>query len=268
MKLIGYAFSTGRIDFTREDNPWAFGRIDSGMKDSQKDRIRVDPAQAPIELRSAAVNEEVPDWMEEMEEILRSSDSMYLQYKSGVLRFRRANHDAGKHRTFITLGNQDEVDLFASENWKNIRYLYAMRRVGAFCFDVSTLFSHKSNMEEKTKRIEIAARLDTLHPSGDPQFTFDATGSQASVEIIEWRGTVKEGEVGRYTPEGAHMEISCRNVTRPFTFLHEDRIEFKNHSFTFSGDKMQNQLKRLVKKRLKEIEDELARQQDIEASET
>ena len=58
MKLIGYAFSTGRIDFTREDNPWAFGRIDSGMKDSQKDRIRVDPAQAPIELRSAAVNED------------------------------------------------------------------------------------------------------------------------------------------------------------------------------------------------------------------
>ena len=267
MKLIGYAFSTGRIDFTREDNPWAFGRIDSGMKDSQKDRIRVDPAQAPIELRSAAVNDEEPEWMAEMEEVLRSSDSIYLQYKSGVLRFRRANHDAGKNRTFITLGNQDEVELFASENWQNIRYLYAMRRIGAFCFDVATLFSHKTSAIEKTRKIEINARLDTIHTSGEPQFTFDATGSQASVDIIEWRGTVREGEVGRYHREGAHLEINCRGVTRPFTFLHEDRIEFHNHSFTFSGEKMQNQLKRLVKKRLKEIEDELARN-DAEASET
>ncbi|MFK7767001.1 MAG: hypothetical protein AB8B55_07245 [Mariniblastus sp.] len=238
------------------------------MKDSQKDRIRVDPAQAPIELRSAPVNETEPEWMGEMEELLRSSDSIYLQYKSGVLRFRRANHDAGKHRTFITLGNQDEVDLFASENWQNIRYLYAMRRIGAFCFDVVTLFSHKSNNTEKTRRIELGARLDTVHPSGEPQFTFDATGSGASVDIIEWRGTVREGEVGRYTPEAAHMEISCRSVTRPFTFLHEDRVEFHNHSFTFSGEKMQNQLKRLVKKRLRQIEDELAEQSALDAEDS
>ena len=131
MKLIGYAFSTGRIDFTREDNPWAFARIDAGMKQSQKDRIRLDPSQAPIELRSAPINgDDVPEWMESMEEVLRASDSIYLQYKqSGVLRFRRANHDAGRHRTFITLGNQDEVDLYANENWQNIRYLYAQRRV-------------------------------------------------------------------------------------------------------------------------------------------
>lgn len=259
MKLIGYAFSSGRIDFTREDNPWAFARIDSGMKQSQKDRIRVDPAQAPIELHSAPINgAEIPYWMEHMEEVLRSSDSIYLQYKSGVLRFRRANHDAGENRTFVTLGNQDEVDLFASENWQMIRYFYATRRPGAFCFDVKKMFTHKTNFHEKTKRIELATRLDTMHDSGEPQFTFDATGSAASVDIIEWRSSVKEGEVGRYAPDDAHLEVEVRNVHRPFTFLHENRIEFHNHSYTFSGDEMVNHFKRVIKKRLKKIEKELA----------
>ena len=260
MKLIGYAFSSGRIDFTREDNPWAFARIDAGMKQSQKDRIRVDPSQAPVELRSAESNEEPPQWLEHMEEVLRSAESMYLQYKdsSGVLRFRRANHDAGKHRTFITLGNQDEFDLYASENWSNIKYLYAVRRFGAFCFDVNTMFSHKSKSPSGTRRIELAARLDTFHPSGDPQFTFDSTGSTASVDIIEWRGTVKEGEVGRYAPDDSHLDILVSKVNRPFTFLHEDRVEFSNHSYTFSGEKMMNQFKRLIRKRLKVIDAELA----------
>lgn len=262
MKLIGYAYSTGRIDFTREDNPWAFARIDAGMKQSQKDRIRVDPAQAPVELRSAEANEEPPEWMEHLEEVLRSADSMYLQYKdaSGVLRFRRANHEAGKNRTFITLGNQDEFDLFASENWTNIRYFYATRRTSV-CFDVSTMFSHKSTMTEKTRRIEIPARLDLLHESGVPQFSFNASGSEAHVDIIEWRRTVNEGEAGRCAPEGSHMDITVRSVNRPFTFLYEDRKEFDNHSYTFAGDKMRKQLERLIKKRLRLIEQELAEQE-------
>jgi len=275
MKLIGYAFLSGRIDFTREDNPWAFARIDAGMKQSQKDRIRLDPSQAPIELRSASVNEgEEPAWMASMEEILRASDAIYLQYKeSGLLRFRQAIHDAGKNRSFITLGNQEEAEHYAEEHWQRIRYLYAERRPGAFCFDVNTMFTHKNNFTEKTNRIEIAARLDTTHDSGEPQFTFDATGSAASVDIIEWRGTVKEGEVGRFAPEDSHLEISIRNVTRPFTFLHEDRLEFHNHSYTFSGDKMHDHFRRVVKKRLKQIEKELAekeqeKEQDLDTETT
>ena len=268
MKLIGYAFESGRIDFTREDNPWAFARIDSGMKQSQKDRIRMDPSQAPIELRSAPINNgEAPEWMAHMEEVLRSSDSIFLQFKSGVLRFRRANHDAGSNRTFITLGNQDEVDLFASEHWQNIKYLYATRRVGAFCFDVSTMFTHKTDFTEKTDRLELQVRLDTLHDSGHPQFTFDATGSGASVDIIDWRGSVKEGEIGRFAPEGVHLEFEVRNVHRPFTFLHEDRIEFRNHSYTFSGDKMISHFERMIRARLKHIEHEIEKH-DQDATES
>ena len=164
MKLIGYAYETGRIDFKREDNPWAFERIDAGMKQSQKDRIRVDPSQAPLEILSAPTNKTEPAWISEIEELLLSADSIYLQYKAGVevLRFRRANHDAGKNRTFVTLGNQDEFNLFASEHWQRIRYLYAERRFAAFCFDINTMFSHKSNFTEPTKRLELVTRLDSV----------------------------------------------------------------------------------------------------------
>lgn len=256
MKLIGYAYSTGRIDFRREDNPWAFGRIDAGMKQSQKDRIRLDPAQAPLEIRSAPTNKVEPEWISEIGDTLMSADSIYLQYKAGaeVLRFRRANHEAGKNRTFITLGNQDEFNLYASENWKRIRYLYAERRLGAFCFDVATMFSHKTNFTDETQRIELLARLDLTHESGQPQFTFDSSGSQASVDIIEWRRSVTEGEIGRYAPENCHLEVLVHGVTRPFTFLHEDRLEFRNHSYTFSGERMLNQFKRVIRKRLKQLE--------------
>ncbi|MEM7784147.1 MAG: hypothetical protein AAF623_12400 [Planctomycetota bacterium] len=260
MKLIGYAFLTGRIDFMREENPWAFTRIDQGMKQSQADRIRVDPSQALIELRSADVNgKEVPEWMDAMERTLRSAESIYLQYKSGVLRFRRANHPAGNHKTFVTLGNQEEVNLFAEENWKRIRYFYAKRRL-AFTFDVNTMITHKSSVTD-TKKIELPAKLDMTHPSGRPQLAFDATGSNASVDIIEWRSSVREGEQKRYQPEGKHIEMTCRNVTRPFTFLHENRVEFKNHSYTFSGEKMEKLFERTIKKRLAQIETEFAEEQ-------
>jgi len=251
MKLIGHAFSKGRIDFTREDNPWAFQRIDSGMKQSQADRIRVDPTQAVVELRSAAVNSGgAPPWMQEMEGILRSCDSMYLQYKSGVLRFRRATHLIGTDKQFVTLGNQDEFDLYAQEHWKKVRYLYAMRRPGAYCFDVNTMITHRTTHAEKTRRIEMPARVDLTSSSGYPTISFDSTGYTASVEIVEWRGTVREGEIGKYAPEDSHIEFSVTQVHRPFTFLHEDRKEFHNHSYTFSGDKMRDQLRRLVKRKL------------------
>ena len=254
MKLIGHAFATGRVDFTRELNPWAFQRIDAGMKKSQQDRILVDPSQARIELQSAPVNgEEVPEWMEETEQLLRTADSVYLQYKSGVLRFRVANLDAGKDRNFVTIGTQEEFDHFAELNFQRIRYFYAERRAAAVCFDFHTLITHRTDSELETTRMELELRLDQLHESGRPQLAINATGSTAPLEIIEWRGSVKEGETARYSPENRHMVVSVRSVNRPFTILHEDRKEFKSHSYTFNGEKMEKLLERVVDRRLKEI---------------
>ena len=263
MKLIGYAFESGRIDFPEEDNSWAFARIKSSMKASQKDQIRLDPSQAPIELRSAVSNSDgAPVWMESMETVLGTANSIYLQLKDGLLRFRRANHEAGANRTFITLGTQDEFDSFAKQNWQNIRYFFASRRIGAFCFDMTTMFTYKNDFEEETKRIELTARLDSPDPEGEPQFTLDSSGANASVEVIEWRGTVKEGEIGRYHPEGSHIEMNVRLVNRPFTILHENRVEFNNHSYTFSGDKMRKAFDRVLRNRQTEIEQRKADQQN------
>jgi hypothetical protein len=72
--------------------------------------------------------------------------------------------------------------------------------------------------------------------------------------VIDWRGSVKEGEIGRFHPEGSHIEMNVRLVNQPFTLLHENRVEFNNHSFTFSGDKMKKQFERVLRNRKIEIE--------------
>jgi len=256
LKLIGKAFlNKGRIDFCREENPWAFTRIDSGMRDSQKDRIHVDPQQAPIELVSAAANQkETPPWLAEMQVILKSANSIYLQYKSGVLRFRRAIHQAGSEREFVTLGNQEEFDLYAKEHWTAIRYLYALRRPGAFCFDINTMITYRNEqLPEIGRKIEIPARLDFNALDREPNITFDSSGQNASSEIVEWRGTVKEGEVGRYAPENAQIQLTVGQVNLPFSFLHENRREFKNHSYSFNGGNVREQFRKLLKKRIAEL---------------
>ena len=256
MKLIGQAFNSGRIDFHRKENPWAFQRIDAGMKQSQADRIRLDPAQAPIELVSAAVNgDEVPSWLERLERVLKTADSIYLQYKAGVLRFRMASHDAGKNRTFVTLGNQDEFNLYAANNWQNLRYMYASRGIGstAFCFQVQTLITHRKSGERLTEQFEMQARMDNLIENAKPRLIVDATGSTASVDLIEWRGSVREGENGRYSADDKRMIFSVRDVNRPFTLLHENRVEFNSDSYTFGAEKVGPLLERVIEKRLKQL---------------
>lgn len=227
------------------------------MKQSQADRIRVDPSQAPIELRSAPVNgDDVPDWLEHMERVLKTADSMYLQFKSGVLRFRLASHDAGKNRTFMTLGNQDEFNLYATQNWRNLRYMYAARGVGpsSFSFDVQTLITHRKGTPPVDRSIELQSRMYCDEDCSKPRLIVDATGTNASVDIIEWRGKVKEGETGRYAVDEHRIEFSVREVQRPFTLLHENRVEFNSDSYTFSDDKVSKLLDRVIEKRMKEID--------------
>ena len=256
MKLIGHAFNTGRIDFHRKENPWAFQRMDAGMKKSQADRIRLEPKQAPIELVSAEANgDQVPDWLEHLERVLKTADSMYLQFKAGVLRFRMASHDAGKNRTFVTLGNQDEFNLYAANNWQDLRYMYATRGIGAssFCFDVQTLITQRKGNEGLPSKVEVGARMDTMLEGEKPRLIVDATGSNASVDLIEWRGSVKEGETGRYAVDDTRIVFAVRDVKRPFTLLHENRVEFNSDSYTFGAGKIEPLLNRVIDKRLKEL---------------
>jgi hypothetical protein len=251
--IVGTVFETGRIDFSRDDNAWVFDMIDNGLKENQRDRIRFDPSQAPVQLKSAPINQGGdPDWMPGIERTLKTADSIYLQFRKGILRFRLAVHQAAEHVQFVTLGTQEEVDQYCQEHWQNGRYFYALRR-DAFQFVVNTMISHKVGSEQSSESIAISGRVDYQTDSVRPMVVFDSTGSSAPVEIVEWRSTVREGEVGRFDPANTKILFHLRAATRPLTLMHEDRVEFKNHAYTFGGDKMWSRFDRLVSKRLKRL---------------
>jgi hypothetical protein len=230
--------------------------IDRGLKDSQRDRIRFDPAQAPIRLQSAPINEDgEPVWMAGIENLMKTADSVYLQFRKGILRFRQALHKAGNGKQFVTLGTQEEVDQYCDQHWQNVRYFYALRR-DAFQFDVNTMITHKTGSDPASETVDISARVDYQTDPIHPLVVFDSTGSSAPVEIVEWRSKVREGEVGRFAPENTKVRFKLRAASRPLTLLHEDRSEFRNHAFTFTGDKMWSKLDRLVAKRVKALASE------------
>ncbi|MDA8563948.1 hypothetical protein N9L06_05795 [Mariniblastus sp.] len=114
------------------------------------------------------------------------------------------------------------------------------------------MITHKASAEPSSGSIEIAGRVDYQTDSNRPMIVFDSTGSAAPIDIIEWRSKVREGEVGRFDPAKTKILFKIRAAARPVTLLHEDRVEFQNHAYTFGGDKMWDRFNRLVAKRLKQ----------------
>jgi hypothetical protein len=114
------------------------------------------------------------------------------------------------------------------------------------------MITHKVGAEPTKETVEIAGRVDYQTDLQRPMVVFDSTGSSAPIEIIEWRSKVREGEVGRFDPAKTKVKFHVRAATRPMTLLHEDRVEFQNHAYTFGGDKMWDKFNRLVAKRLKQ----------------
>jgi len=117
------------------------------------------------------------------------------------------------------------------------------------------MITHKSGQGLEgsgNERVEMGLRLDIVEDRF--RATFGASGYSATNEIVEWRGTVREGEIGKFAPENSFMEVDLKQVRRPFTFLHEDRVEFGNHSYTFGGEKMEKLLRRIVAAGMKTIE--------------
>ena len=109
--LKGIAYRSGNIEFGRQENEWAFARIDSELRSGQEDRIRLNPALAPVELRTCSdqAEHQLP-WLESFQRTIQSAEAIYLQKHDGYLRFRKAIHPAGNNRRYITLSGQEEVD--------------------------------------------------------------------------------------------------------------------------------------------------------------
>ena len=96
--------------------------------------------------------------------------------------------------------------------------------------------------------MELVARVVESEGDGLSTATFDATGSAAHVNIVEWRGSVAEGDCGRFKLDDTRVVISLPHTRVPLMFLYERRRDFRNHAYHFSGDQLEKELKRAFKR--------------------
>ncbi len=246
--LKGILYASGNIDFPRDRNEWAFSRLESLRSDQEK-RIVLNPQIAPLELdRAAGVDEDSTGWLTHVQDILNSSSSVNLLRRENTLRLRKAVHHIDDDQSIVTLVSQEALNEFCAEHWSRINYFYASRHDG-FRFDLLTLISMKDGEADREHQIELVTRLVDAPERQRPCVTFDATGSSAHVSIVEWRGSVAEGDSGRFQPEDARIRISMSPARMPLIFLYERRREFHNHGYHFSGEKLERQLKRALRRR-------------------
>ena len=247
--LIGTVYASGVIEFLQDDNKWAFRAIARGMKTKQG-RVVLDPGKAPIELKiSDKVDggDEQFSWLDRVRTLMLAANRVYLRPQDKALRFLQATAEVSKHQHLVTLGSQAGVDHFAQENWSRVRYLYA-KRVDGFRFDVRKLISHRIDRKQDTREVEMVTRMFFAPDESIAHVMFDATGSGANVELIDWRGTISEGEQGRFAPADAHIKFSITQVKRPLTFLQEFREEFQTFAYEFEGDDLRSAMNKMEKR--------------------
>ncbi len=246
VSLKGIVYQSGHIDFPREENAWAFKRMEAEMKRGQENRVVVKPELAPIELeRSENVAAAEVPWITRVESLLNTADRVYFQRKEAALRFRQAIHEINQNCRLVTVGAEVGIDEFASQHWNRIAYFFALRHDG-FRFDLGTLITLKDSAADKSNRMELFARLVDVEDNANPQVTFDATGSNAHVELVEWRKSVKEGETGRFLLPETQIELKFSQARQPLTFYHEFREDRQNHAYMFNGEKLETRLKRVL----------------------
>lgn len=234
--LIGYAHTAGTIVFHRQDNPWAFRRLDDELKTGQENRIKFDPTLAPVVLKpSPNTSEDQLPWMAATQRLLQSASFVYLQRTEEMLRFRQAVHHLGQHQSLVTVGSQAELQHFSAEQWMRVSHIYALRHDG-FRFDIERAAVHDKDLVATTpfEKIEIIGRLGESASTGQTHLTFDATGSVAHVELIAWRNSVADQELGRFAPPNHRIALSIGNFHQPYTFCEEYHPEFKSRWFLFS----------------------------------
>ena len=247
--LIGHAHQAGSIVFERRDNPWAFRRLDDELKSGQENRIKFDPSIAPVLIEpSPNTKAESIPWLSDIQSILQSASFVYLQRTDDSLRFRQSVFHLGEGQSLITLGSAAELQHFAAEHWTKLSHIYALRYNG-FRFDIEKAVAHDRDRSHTFERIEIQNRLVVNPNDGVTHFTFDATGSTAHVDLITWRASVADGEVGRFAPSNRRISLLATNFTQPFSFCSEYHAEFKSHWYLFSPKMVNSWIKKMNRKK-------------------
>jgi hypothetical protein len=231
--LIGFAHQSGTIVFGRRENPWAFRRMDDEMRTEQQNRVKFDPSLAPVVIEPSPNCDvgELP-WLDDVRRLLESAQFVFLQRNEDLLRFRRAVHQIDPQKLLITLGTQTELEHFAAEHWTKLSHFYASRRDG-FRFDIEKVVARDKDQQQPFEPLEIHGRLGAHPESGEMMVTFDATGSNAPLDVISWRSTVADGESGRFAPANARISLSISNFKQPYTFCQEYHDDFKSNWFLF-----------------------------------
>ncbi|MGI9515827.1 MAG: hypothetical protein ACR2NP_02165 [Pirellulaceae bacterium] len=263
--LKGVLYPSGNIDFPRDLNEWAFGRMQNLRSDQEK-RIVMHPEVAPIELSRSPELQEEANWLESMQEIVNACTTVNLARRESALRLRQAVCDINDDLKLVTLATQEAIDEFANAHWKRIAYFYATRHDG-FRFDLGTMISMKQGEPGREEQMELVTRIVEQPESRVPSLTFDATGSHANVNIVDWRKSVAEGDSGRFKLDDTEVHISVPQARMPMTFLYEHRREFNNHAYIFSGEKLERELRRAFRRATKAAERRAQEEEEKAAAE-
>jgi hypothetical protein len=250
--LVGTVRPNGRIQFLKKQNEWVFANIAKSSKPIE--RIKLNPLQQPIEIQQPEADSDTDfPWLDDFRAKLKTAEAIFLSHKNGALRFGSAIHTLDDNRKFYTIGTAQEAQKFSNERWSNIRYFFA-NKCDDFRFFMTSLMTFKKGKVVEGGRIELPVRVETIEGIDRPVTLFDATGSNATMEIVDWRGTVSLGSVGRFAIEDKKVQLMVTRIDEPFTFMEEYREEFKNFAYTFHCDKTKLRFDKLIAKKLKSLE--------------
>ena len=248
--LVGTVRSNGRIQFLATENAWVFKNI--RRSDTPIHRIKVVPSQQKIEIKDPEPGSDADfHWLEHLKDTIATADAVFLSHKDGALRFGSSMHMLNSSRRYYTIGTVQEAEKFAEDRWTRIRYFYA-HRLDDFRFSVNKMLTQKKKAEITGHDVELNVRSETIPLDPEtPLLLFDATGTLATTEIVEWRGTVPVGTIGRFDIDNRSIRLNMNRIVQPFTFLEEYREEFSNYSYQFTPAKINKKFARFVARKLK-----------------
>ncbi len=247
--LIGYAYQNGTIEFDRNDNPWAFRRLDGELKEGQENRIRFDPSVAPVVIQpSPNVKADTLTWLNDAQEVIQSASVVYLQRTEKSLRFRLAIHTLSPEKSLITIGSNAEFQHFAASRLNKIQSIYAKRSAG-FQFDIEKMLVRDRDLTRTFPGLELSCRMRPRTADGIECLGFDATGANAHAELVQWRAEVADGQVGKLSLNEERVRISVSNYLHPITLCEELHPETKCRWFLFSPESVKAWLERARKKK-------------------